>query len=90
MAITVSIATPTASESGGVYNISVEAVAVDGAVEVGRQTFSTSISETTQAARDGVAIALAGQITAWKAALTRIKSFAAALAALRTNIEGRL
>jgi hypothetical protein len=89
MAVTVTIAVPTATESGGVYSISVEATATDGAVVVTR-SFSTSVSETTQAVRDHVAAQFAREITEWKAGFARGKAFAAAMAALKTNIEGRL
>lgn len=90
MALVTTIDMPTVTETmPGTYTVSVRATLTDGeAVET--QDFSASLSSTTQAARDQVAAALAGQIVAWRASVVRIAGYAAALAALKTNIEGRL
>ena len=89
--MTTTIKTPTATEiSPGTFAISVEATLMDGAVEVGKNTFTTTISSTNTVARNEVAISLANQITAWKSSVERIAGFTTVLTNLKTNIEGRL
>ena len=91
MAVTVTIDVPTATEvSPGVYQISVEATAVDGLTSLGTRTFSTSTSATNQAARDTVSATLAFEIVAWRESLQRMVNAAPLLTALKVNIEGRL
>jgi len=90
MAWVATIVTPTVVETmPGTFTVSVEATLTQGAVTQTR-TFSQSISATTTAARNEVAAAIAGQITTWRLSEDRLTGFAAALAALKTNIEGRL
>jgi len=90
MALVTTITTPTVTEtSPGTYQMSVEATLTDDA-DAETRTFSASLSSTTQAARDQVAATLAGQIKEWRASVVRIAGYATALAALKTNIEGRL
>jgi len=90
MAWVATIVVPTYAETApGTGTVSVVATLTQGA-ETKTSTFSQSISATTTAARNDVAAALAGQITAWRLAEDRITGYAAALAALKTNIEGRL
>jgi len=84
------ITMPTVEETApGTFTVSVAATLTQGA-ETKNRAFSQSISATTQAARNEVAAAVAGQITTWRLSEDRITGFAAALAALKTNIEGRL
>jgi PKD repeat protein len=90
MAMVTTINTPTVTETlPGTYTVSVTATLTDG-TDVVTKDFSASLSSTTQAARDQIAITLAGQIVAWRASVVRIAGYATALAALKTNIEGRL
>jgi len=91
MAVVISIAMPTAVESRrGVYDVSVLATAVDGAVELGTQTFNSSIVDTSANGRANLAAVLAAEINAWKLQLTRQQALAPALATLKTAIEGAI
>lgn len=91
MAAVTTITTPTAQEvSPGCYSISVTATVVDGATTLGVNTFSTSTTDTGVAGRNFVSAELANQIIVWRASLIRIQGAASLLAALKTNIEGRL
>jgi hypothetical protein len=89
MAVTISIAMPTAVEPrSGIFDVSVLATAVDGAEALGTRSFSSSIVDTSAAGRAALATTLINEINTWKAQLTRQKGLATALATLKTAIEG--
>lgn len=84
------IDTPTVNVDGGVYSVSVVATAVDGAVNLGPRSFTTSTTKTDTAARTAVATALANDIKTWRANLQTQQNAATILAQIKTAIEGML